>query len=159
MTHNRKHHFGEIRDGVMHLSEIGRELEKQWLQTAGIRADMNITLDEFQIMPNHFHGILGIGRNEFNNFESSTKSFKESLQIENCEDDFQNEFGPQRKNLGSIIRGIKSSVTSYANNQNLNFRWHPNFHDVLIRDEDSLQKIRRYIKNNVKNWKEDRFKK
>jgi putative transposase len=159
LAHNRENYFGEIIDGEMHLSEIGSELERQWLQTACIRADMNLTLDEFQVMPNHFHGILVIGRNEFNNFESSTKSFKESLQTEDCEDDFQNEFGPQRKTLGSVLRGVKSSVTSYATDHNLHFKWHPNFHDALIRDEDSLNKIRRYIQNNVKNWKGDRFSK
>ena len=159
LAHNREHYFGEIIDGEMHLSEIGAELERQWLLTAGIRADMNLTLDEFQVMPNHFHGILVIGRNNFNRFDSSITSLNDLIVTENCELNLPNKFGPQRKTLGSVIRGVKSSVTSFATDHNLPFKWHPNFHDALIRDEISLHKIRRYIKNNVKNWKGDRFSK
>lgn len=120
---------------------------------------MNLTLDEFQVMPNHFHGILVIGRNNFNRFDSSITSLNDLIVTENCELNLPNEFGPQRKTLGSVLRGVKSSVTSFAIDHKLHFKWHPNFHDALIRDEISLNKIRRYIQNNVKNWKGDRFSK
>jgi len=28
--------------------------------------DMNLTMGKYVVMPNHFHGIIGIGKNEYN---------------------------------------------------------------------------------------------
>lgn len=50
----------------MKPTPLGEEVIKQWLLTPTVRPFMNITLDEFTLMPNHFHGIIRIGRNEFN---------------------------------------------------------------------------------------------
>ena len=69
----------------------------------------------------------------------------------------KNKLGPQRKNLSSIIRGFKSAVTTDARKINCDFGWQSRFHDHLIRDEKSLNNIRRYIKNNPKNWREDKL--
>ena len=63
---NREHYFGEIVDSEMQLNTIGKNVENEWLQTPIIRLDMNLLLDEFVIMPNHFHAILIIGENEYN---------------------------------------------------------------------------------------------
>ena len=35
--------------------------------------------------------------------------------------------------------------------------WQRNYWDVIIRDEQAYQNIYAYIKNNPKNWKEDKF--
>ena len=161
VTINTKFHqpfFGENKDGVMHYSDIGNEVRNQWIETPLLRPDMNIILDEFTIMPNHFHGILGIGRNAVNRFPDVSSDYFPDDEI-HPQDGPQNSFGPQRKNLSSVIRGFKASVTSYANSNNLVFGWHPRFHDQLIRDERALNNIRRYIRNNVKNWERDRFRK
>lgn len=50
----------------MILSEIGKIVESEWLKTPEIRPDMNIVLDEFRVMPNHFHAIIIIGENRYN---------------------------------------------------------------------------------------------
>jgi putative transposase len=50
--------FGEIIDGEINLSELGQIVQKEWINTTNIRK--NIILDEFVIMPNHFHGIIFI---------------------------------------------------------------------------------------------------
>ena len=42
----------------MVLNEQGKCIEKAWLETAAKRT--GIKLDEFIIMPNHFHGIIWI---------------------------------------------------------------------------------------------------
>ena len=65
-TAGRAHYFGKIRDAQMDLSAIGRVAETEWFKTAAIRADMNVTLDVFCVMPNHVHMIVGIGANAFN---------------------------------------------------------------------------------------------
>lgn len=68
-TWNRIHFFGEIINGEMHLNEIGQILHAEWHKTPLLRPDMNITLGEFIVMPNHFHGIISIGRNPYNQYD------------------------------------------------------------------------------------------
>ena len=65
-TQNRRHYFGEIIDGKMQLSELGKLVETEWLKTPDIRPDMNLELVAFVVMPNHFHGVIIIGVNEYN---------------------------------------------------------------------------------------------
>ena len=55
---NKENFFGDVSDGEMYLSEVGRIVSEEWLKTASIRS--NILLDEWVIMPNHMHGILVI---------------------------------------------------------------------------------------------------
>jgi len=55
---NRTHFFGEIIDGNMILNDAGKMIEKQWL-TIAERFD-NIVLEEYIVMPNHFHAIVNI---------------------------------------------------------------------------------------------------
>ena len=65
-TKHREHFFGEIRNEEMTLNDIGNIVRNEWQQTPRIRPDMNLTLDEFTVMPNHFHAIIFIGQNQFN---------------------------------------------------------------------------------------------
>jgi len=69
----------------------------------------------------------------------------------------KNKFGPQSKNLASIIRGFKIGVTKNARIINQNFAWQPRFHDHIIRNEKSYQNISKYIINNPLKWQNDRF--
>jgi putative transposase len=55
-TDNRTHFFGEIKNGKMHLSEIGKLVQQFWLEIP--QHFPHIKLDEFVVMPDHFHGIL-----------------------------------------------------------------------------------------------------
>ncbi len=58
---------------------------------------------------------------------------------------YKNIFGPQKHNVSSIIRGFKSSVTTYARKNNLPFNWQSRFYDHIIRNNDELNRIRKYI--------------
>ena len=59
--HGRVHWFGEIRDGKMELNEAGRIAARQWI---GLQEHYDcMTIDEFCVMSNHFHGILSIAGN------------------------------------------------------------------------------------------------
>jgi hypothetical protein len=69
-----------------------------------------------------------------------------------------NKFGPLSKNLASIIRGYKSSVTTYAHKNGIDdFAWQSRFYDHIIRNEKSFNNISEYIINNPMNWKNDKF--
>jgi len=147
-TKNREYYFGEIVAGEMELSELGEIAKKEWMKTLELRPDMNLELGEFVVMPNHIHGIIIIGdRRDAMHGVSTITNTKEQ----------QNHFSPQSKNLASIIRGYKSSVTTYARKNNLTFDWQPRFHDHIIRSMDNYNRISSYINNNPAKWLEDKF--
>ena len=68
-----------------------------------------------------------------------------------------NRFGPQSKNLASVIRGFKIGVTKFARQHNLSFEWQPRYYEHIIRNMEELDFITDYIENNVANWEEDGF--
>jgi hypothetical protein len=51
------------------------------------------------------------------------------------------------------MRGIKSSVTTYARKNDIPFEWQRLYHDRVIRNDNEYYRIRKYIIDNVKNWK------
>ena len=65
-TKNKEHFFGAGIKEKMKLSAIGEIVKKEWIKDPIIRLDMNSTLDEFIIIPNHFHTIIIIGKNIHN---------------------------------------------------------------------------------------------
>ncbi len=68
-------------------------------------------------------------------------------------------FAPQSKNIASIIRGFKSAVTTQARKMgNLEFNFQSRFHDHIVRNFESFDRIQKYIQNNPKKWEEDCFK-
>ena len=139
-TKDREHYFGKIVNGELQPSEIGKIVETEWLKTTELRPDMNLALDEFVVMPNHFHCIIFIGKNQYNTHDAVS---------------YKNQFGTQSKNLASIIRGFKIAVTTYARKNNIEFAWQERFHDHIIRDHKGLENIRGYIFNNPSNWDDD----
>ena len=180
-THRRICFFGNIdstsdrvSSPTMQLSKIGEIVASEWLKTFELRQDMNLYQGEFVVMPNHFHAIIGIGKNPYNSQRGSQRGSQRrdamhcvSTTTTTPEPNEPNEpnephgpknkFGPQSKNLASIIRGFKSAVTIAARKINPDFKWQPRFHDHIIRNDDSFQRISNYIINNPKNWRDDKF--
>ncbi|NDP22858.1 MAG: hypothetical protein GZ091_17530, partial [Paludibacter sp.] len=68
-----------------------------------------------------------------------------------------NQFGPQSKNVASIVRGFKIGVTNFARENNIEFQWQARFHDHVVRNEEGYYRIRNYINDNVNRWDEDTF--
>lgn len=151
-TKNRECFFGKIRNGEMFLNDVGKIVESEWEKTFELRPDMNLFMGEYIVMPNHFHGIIGIGENRYNTDSiRGTNGRGTDAMHRVCT------FGPQSKNLGSILRGFKSAVTVGARLINPDFGWQGRFHDHIIRDKKSFIRISKYIKNNPRNWRGDTF--
>lgn len=68
-----------------------------------------------------------------------------------------NKFGPQSRNLASIIRGYKAGVKKFATMNGIEFAWQPRYYDIIIRDKKALYRIRQYILNNPEKWMQDKF--
>jgi len=167
-TKNREYFFGEIKNGKIQLSKIGKFIFSEWEKTPIIRP--GVVLGEFVIMPNHFHAIVIIDHQDLNNVEThlggyyvETYSYA-SLQSknirlpQNTNAYYQNKFGPQFRNLSAIIRGFKGTTTKNIRSFGFkNFAWQSRFHDRIIRNEQELNNVRNYIINNPKNWREDDY--
>ncbi len=179
-TKNREHYFGEIKNGEMHLSEIGRIVEQEWLKTFDMRPDMNLHMGDFVIMPNHFHAIIIIGENEYNKRDdvhndgrgnerccryamhcvsttTPTQPHDDSNPQPHESNSPKNRFGPQSKNLASVIRGFKIGVTTNARIINSEFAWQRLYYDHIIRDKQSFKRIQTYINENPAKWDDDKY--
>ena len=157
-TKDRAHFFGEIQNGTMRYSPAGAVAYVLWQEIKNHA--INIELGEFVIMPNHVHGIIIIDQK---NADTVGTTLALSLQPPPPENEPPQTIGKQRfqnqgKNtLSSIIGSYKSAVTKYCNRLGLPCGWQPRFHDHIIRDDQSLQRISAYIQNNPSSWNDDKF--
>ena len=144
-TKDRINYFGEIgKDQKMVLPEIGRLVEKELLNTEKLCKEIKI--DIYAVMPNHVHAIVTIDPIVET---QGLASLRET-------DGFQNKFGPQSKNLGSMVRGFKSAVKKYATINNIDFAWQSGYHEEIISTESHYDKVYDYILSNPSKWEEDR---
>ena len=159
-TQNREHYFGEIADGKMQLSETGKMSHRFWFEIPNHFPF--VQLGEFVVMPNHVHGIIIIDKTGYdgdvrNDANVETQNFASLPPQTTTPPTRGNIFGPQSQNLASIIRGYKIGVTKFARNNNIPFSWQSRFHDHIIRNHESFQRISNYIINNPVNWQDDKF--
>lgn len=102
-------------------------------------------------MPNHIHGILVIDHPPGNDTGDGNND------LGNGKNEFMASISPKPGSISTIIRSYKSAVSKPAHKTNSDFDWQERFHDHIIRNEEAFIRIRNYIINNVKNWKEDKF--
>ena len=151
-TKYRHHFFGEIIMGEfeqeMDLNKIGKIADQYWEEIPDHFPI--IELGKYVVMPNHVHGILIID-NPGKTIDSNSDSKKEKTigQLR-----FQNQ---GKDTISSVVGSYKSAVSKEAYKLFPDFAWQARFHDHIIRDAESFERIQNYIENNPKNWKEDRF--
>ncbi|MBY5956830.1 hypothetical protein KUV50_01695 [Membranicola marinus] len=150
-TAYREHFFGEIKEGKMILSNTGVIADVLWWQIS-YHASF-VELGEFQVMPNHIHGIIILDRPDVEARPALPLHASDHPEIPG-----KNRLRNQGKNtVSSIVGGYKSAVTKYANRLKLPNGWQPRFHDHIIRDKAEFVRISNYIRNNLTHWKEDKF--
>jgi putative transposase len=130
VTQKRLPLFGELLAETMKLSSIGEIVRSEWERTGELRPD--ITLDEYVIMPNHFHAIFFIKES----FRGPEPAVAKSVAAHRSA-----QLRRPPRSLGSIIAGFKSAASRRAK-QSL---WQRNYYDRVIRDEEELNRIRNYI--------------
>ena len=86
-----------------------------------------VGVDKYVVMPNHIHMILILD-------------------------------GRNHHTVSSIIGSLKSSVTKEIRESKSNMSvWQRSFHDHIIRNQKSYEKIWLYIEDNPRKWEEDCF--
>ncbi len=112
--------LSRIDSGQLTLYNFGKIIKNTW---DDIPNHYNIcSLDEYIIMPDHFHGILftlGIG-------------------------------GSNNPSIPTIIGAFKSIASKRINkiNTGQTFRWKKSYYDHIIRSKEELISIRKYIRSN-----------
>jgi REP element-mobilizing transposase RayT len=163
-TQNREHFFGNIKNGIMQLSEIGKFAAQFWYEIPN-HFPM-VELGNFVVMPNHIHGILIMNHpvetrliasdnNDDDNNNNQTRLIA-SLQGKNG--GFSCDKNPMIGNsISKIIRWYKGRCSFECRKINPNFGWQSRFHDHIIRNSRSFDNIQDYIEQNPLKWDEDRF--
>ena len=162
----REHLFGEITDGEMILNDAGKMVDIQWLELPN--RFKNIELHEYIVMPNHFHAILEIVGATLVVAQNDTTVAQNDVINQN--DDVINQKGqPQgiapTKTVGDMMDAFKSITTvEYIRGvKTLGWKpfdgkiWQRNYHEHIIRNEQSYQTISEYIINNPAKWTNDKF--
>ncbi len=128
--------FGRIVKDKSFLSPLGRIIDKYLLSMQTHYKGLSV--DEHVVMPNHIHVIINIGRTR-----------------------------GSAPTLGTIIKRLKSFVIhEYAKGIN-DYGWEPykdkiwqrNYYEHIVRDDNDLERIRLYIRNNPANWSKDKLNK
>ncbi len=136
VTQNRDKKFGVIFNKKMQLNNAGHMIAREWNQIP--ERFENAVLDKYIIMPDHFHGIIQI---VYNNNPPAGENTGNTTLLD-------------------IIGAFKSITTNmYINGVNYykwprfdKRLWQLRFHDRIIRTENELNGIRKYIIANPVNY-------
>jgi len=160
-THNKKPTLGKIINYKAKLSAVGEIVEKCWREIP--EHFPNVYLDEWVVMPNHLHGIIVIrfplGSEPAN--EGTACRAPTTVESLTQHETVLEEFGkPTAGSLPTIIRSFKAVVTKRANELGEHSNspvWQRNYFEHVIRNEESLNKIRNYIWENPIHWWADEY--
>lgn len=132
--HQRQPLFGHILSGVMHVSSAGHAIRRIWSGISGYY--LGAHLDEFIVMPDHLHAIIVI---------TPVLTSKNMGAMNRA----------PTGGLGEIIRGVKARSTHTIHQLPEHGKtrvWQRNYYEHIIRDDRSLNAIRKYIRENPARW-------
>jgi putative transposase len=119
---------------------VRRLVEETWLQVP--QHFDGVAVDQFVVMPNHFHGIVVLGR--------AAVGAQHAAPLH----------GPvvHAGSLGAIVRSFKSAATKQARQSGSvsGDVWQRNYYERIIRNDAELNRIREYIALNPTRWEFDR---
>lgn len=146
-THDRVCLFGEVANGEMRLNGLGQIVQTAWNDLPEHYAA--VQLDAFVVMPNHLHGILFILDDPSGIGAGVAGAGLKPAPAGNR----------RRHGLPEMVRAFK---TFSARRINAIRRtpgtpvWQRNYYEHVIRNEESLQRIRQYVLDNPARWEYDR---
>jgi len=132
--------FGEVKNGKMEPTWVGHIVAEEWMRTGCLREYVDI--DEYVVMPNHFHGIVWIG--ERRGMARHAPTYGQFAR-------------PTPRSLPTIVGAFKSAVTKRVGAIDPLFGpiWQRNYYERIIRDDAELHRVREYIVNNPRGWELD----
>lgn len=134
-TAHNKSIFGAIVGDRCELNELGRRVEEYWRGMPSKYPELE--LDEFVVMPNHFHAIVRI------RFRPANKEHHLGFLL-----------GRFKGGTGYIYGKMRRAGEVEDIGEHL---WQFDYWDKIVTSEEQLAAYRRYIRDNPKNWTRDRF--
>jgi putative transposase len=160
-TAGREMLFGEVRNGAMAMNEFGWIVWEEWERSAEIR--LEIELDVFVVMPNHFHALVTIVPAEpvAAHGVRLPAEMPASTQNKRFADEGARRAPLRRspRSLGSLVAGFKAATTSKINvlrgiaGPSV---WQPNYYERIVRNEHAHARIASYVEFNAMQWSIDR---
>jgi REP-associated tyrosine transposase len=141
-TRRKEALFGALIDDRSLLNELGELVSSRWRVLP--EEYPTVTIDEYVVMPDHLHGILIIN----NTGVGAGSPYPSSKPATNLKETGRRNGAPT---LGAIIGYFKYQC---AKQINLLLKtpgapvWQRNYYEHVIRSEDDLSNIRRYVKYN-----------
>jgi len=148
-TFYRENFFGYVKNNNIIMSTIGKIIKQHWQNLPKFYS--NIKLDEYVIMPNHFHGIVNIVET------IHELSLQNNININNNQQLLR--INRRKMLLPKMIGRFKMQTSKEINKlRDMSGRsiWQSRYYDRIVRNDIELNAIRQYIKNNPKNWETDR---
>jgi putative transposase len=133
-TQDRHALFGGIAGGALRLNDAGRMVERWWDELN--RKFRSVVTDTFVVMPDHIHGIIVIAAGGDANDVSLSMIIQWFKIMTTTE----------------YIRHVKQSGWMPFNRR----VWQRNYYEHIIRDDEALDRLRRYIATNPARWTEGR---
>jgi putative transposase len=159
-TQDRPCLFGNVADDTMRLNDGGRMTERWWFELN--RQFPAVETDEFVVMPNHFHGIIVIPVGADLRVGPVPEGTHTGAPLPDARATHQGTHVgvPLPKIIqwfktmttNEYIRGVKTASWPAFKRR----LWQGNYYEHIIRDEDSLNRIRKYIVDNPVRWAFDR---
>ena len=134
-TAHNKSIFGAIMGARCELNELGRRVEEYWREMPAKYPELE--LDEFVVMPNHFHAIVRI------RFRPTNKEHHLGFLLGRFKGGTGYIYGKMRR------AGEVDDIGDHL--------WQFDYWDKIVTSEQQLAAYRRYIRDNPKNWTRDRF--
>ena len=130
-----KHQFGEVEKGKINLNEFGMIVNNCWNWLPEQYGYCRI--EEYIIMPNHFHGIIIIDPTDVGTSRDLSLQ-RTAIKI---------------KPLSELVGSFKTKSSKEIHFKgNKTFKWQRSFYDRIIRNEKELYYIQQYIKQNPMKW-------
>lgn len=150
---NRECIFGEITDNQSVLNDLGHIIKNEWLALP--QRFPEIQLDEYIVMPNHFHGIICLAEASTVSYPIADAKTKIGIEVRDA--------APRpQPTLGEIICAFKSLVFKQYydlirqnNLHEIAKCWQRNYWERIIRNNREFDNIRHYIATNPKKWADD----
>lgn len=143
------HFFGEIENGKMNLSDVGKTLVQRIADTESIHSKCEVL--NSVVMPNHFHMVVALQPLEALERHGAMGCLRNPSHRAPCNNMHHN------SRLSVVINHIKGHITKYAKGKGIDFGWQERYYDIIIRKSEAFDNIMEYINHNIENWHKDKL--
>jgi putative transposase len=137
-TYKKECILGAVTGDVVTLTVVGQAVRETWLGLAGRFS--TLVLDEFIVMPNHVHGVLGFVGAGFTPPCVGTEVVAAAKQ-------------DRRPSLSDVICAFKAlSMRAARLKGHVGMLWQRGYYEHIVRDGEDMRNVQRYIVENPARW-------